>query len=836
MLLTTFRDDTLLGRTTNQIQLKFKKDYSQTITDIKGYFSNINKPICFNNIDDLKKLLVNVHDHFSVSEDQRSYQYDLNVVSKNNQTDCIHLTCYGSRVMLDVKIGDFEFTQLQVMNNVYQKYTLKLVSDCSTLGNTLGSTLGSTSGSKRSQNVKHSTFNLEVQKEFDSQNNLISCNLHFTKPFIFHKIFLYEDCEKNSENLLSPSDVALCIATFVGKVNYKSKKTFTTPLSFIYKKDELGYFDVQTQTCNLTTSDGLNHLLHIGSLADIVITEVDELNSNFSLWMKNKFGQVIDIDFICNKDSELYKSIYEVAWNLSESDMTKLINDNDIRLDAFFKLTFDCNQNNNQNVYLIQIRHTCSSIDMKYSRKQMYHHGELVFDANVIEKTGEVESIFSQIDNINYCSKDIHGNVFVNHLDSRNDNLIYKLPSFVISDRSFLIQFAQSHFPISSNNNNYHVFSKATHIVDQNVLVVEHYKTYNPFFGNEGEYIKSVYVFDPEKKNVYDLELIVEDQKLQTHGTSLYVGKESFNYNGYTFNVEYNPPISTYGGGCGCFGKRKIKTKVKNEKDVVQSISKIEHNENGHLAEKMEMDENNALNVITLSEKDKRKRLKFAYKAAITKDGIKCIVKLIIPDDAQVVWNDLYDKVRVNKVRVYSIKPVIKGNYAEDIRVEQCVICSDKIGNVMALPCRHKMCDNCWEKVNKCPFCRGPVTHFKVLKATSDNAEMSFSDALSFVHTFNFSYVVGEIIEVPDFDGDKSKGCSNGIHCHFKESDVFKWFEFLDIPEHTKQIIDSRKTNNKEHTNVTETNDTHQPNLQPKKLFLGDSNNEPGDVLPIKII
>jgi len=280
------------------------------------------------------------------------------------------------------------------------------------------------------------------------------------------------------------------------------------------------------------------------------------------------------------------------------------------------------------------------------------------------------------------------------------------------------------------------------------------------------------------------------------------------------FEFTYDTPINTF----GLFKWIKNIIIKRREKRALKAMAKRTYNNTGHEEIKKDIDENNKLTIKTNTEKTDKKQARWAWKAAVTQDGHHCIVKLVIPPEAKIVWSEAYDKYRVDQAIVYSIKPVIDGNYVTDFKFDICPICLDDTitANVMAHPCRHKLCANCWndvigrQGVTSCPYCKSSMTNFTVLKLTTDQKELSIPEALSFVHTSDFTYIVGNKITVPNFETDLSKACGTGIHCHFNEKDPLKWFEFLDIPKWTltngtaeeqipvQSIVDVNNSNNEQ--------------------------------------
>lgn len=247
------------------------------------------------------------------------------------------------------------------------------------------------------------------------------------------------------------------------------------------------------------------------------------------------------------------------------------------------------------------------------------------------------------------------------------------------------------------------------------------------------------------------------------------------------------------------FEKMKQMIIEKRERKKLISITQRNYSNKGHEELNESIDEDNTFRVKTVSKFDIF-RGRIGWKAAITENGDKCIIKLLIPYGAKVARDPKYNKYRTDKAITLSIKPVMKGSnnyyYKEEFDIEKCQICLDenKIADIMAEPCRHKLCDTCCPALlnsdnKKCPYCMQQVNKYQLLKMSSDDKKLSLPKAYSFVHNSDFVYNVGQEVTVNNFDGDLSKSCAPGIHYHRKEKHAFKWFEFLDIPDSIKEII-----------------------------------------------
>lgn len=263
-------------------------------------------------------------------------------------------------------------------------------------------------------------------------------------------------------------------------------------------------------------------------------------------------------------------------------------------------------------------------------------------------------------------------------------------------------------------------------------------------------------------------------------------------------------------------------TAVETSNGSIQSIDQHNYSEIGHSTNTRTIESDNKMTVKSIGSKDTAGG-RIGYKAAKTHDNRMCIVKLMIPGSARVAWDKDKDKYRTDSAIVTSIKHVqfkkvdgkVKHYYDDDLEVRMCHICTVEPAEFMSHPCRHKACGNCWKVMiadykDTCCFCRQIVSHVEkvsspplttisveMLDMVAPEVPMVFVDgissglpredireAFSSIYTDSFRYRVGELITIPDFDTDLSKPCAPGIHFHEKDTDIFQWFEYMDVPEY----------------------------------------------------
>jgi len=276
----------------------------------------------------------------------------------------------------------------------------------------------------------------------------------------------------------------------------------------------------------------------------------------------------------------------------------------------------------------------------------------------------------------------------------------------------------------------------------------------------------------------------------------------------FTFNYKHNitvnfdrhenyPDIDTFGNTIGKKISNIIVSKKKhNNKDNKDDIVNITNHQfdDGHEKQNTNIDEENHLKVKPAT-KQTVEHGHYGWKAAITPEGRLCVVKLLIKPDTKVVWDAKHNKYRTEQADVIWIRPVYRNNddvfYMKILETDECPICMDCEATHIAYPCLHKVCGDCWssvlEKCHKqnCPHCNQIVHKISKLVKIEDVdgvSDLSLESANSFVHTKDFKYTVGQTVGVNNFDGNLNKACSNGIHYHDNEQDVFQWFKYLCIP------------------------------------------------------
>lgn len=233
----------------------------------------------------------------------------------------------------------------------------------------------------------------------------------------------------------------------------------------------------------------------------------------------------------------------------------------------------------------------------------------------------------------------------------------------------------------------------------------------------------------------------------------------------------------------------------------IEQIKNSNYRPSGEKDSGEKIDKDNHCIVTTINQNKMTTNATIGWKAGLTPKGNLCIIKLLIPENAKVACDRYKEKYRTDRVIVNSIKQVVfyknRYHYACHLVEEECSICKDKMANSVNSNCIHRLCQSCWNKILKttnpvCPFCQEHIDTIVELDTSlynRINLEEDISIAYSFVHTNDFPYPLNKEIKITDFDPDMNVACSRGIHYHQKESDVFQWFIYLDIP---KELIITR--------------------------------------------
>lgn len=255
---------------------------------------------------------------------------------------------------------------------------------------------------------------------------------------------------------------------------------------------------------------------------------------------------------------------------------------------------------------------------------------------------------------------------------------------------------------------------------------------------------------------------------------------------GRDYNVFGGVPYYQCGNNSS-YKKTSIEKDKKTGKTISMNMSKLD--QSGKPIESKEI-KNNYLNISKYASNKYSKTGYYGYKAALSKNGDFCIVKLKIPADALVACDNLMEKYRASKCVVLAINKVSINNgkmfYVENTKDTECPICLDNTASYAASPCNHRLCEDCWLKIsrehnNKCPFCVQNIR--SVTKIIDDESKEEITVAYSFIYNSDLAYVVGQEISIDNFDRDLAIPCGPGIHFQLEVSEVFKWFEYANVKD-----------------------------------------------------
>ena len=812
------QDDSFLNKRTIIKQLKNSLYINDISKFIREYFMRLEyhiKPDDINYIISFsQKFLVDYH----IEEKYSDYQYEL-YISHNDHN--INICQYGDRLFIDFQFDKIKYTQYQIGSYIFQIYFIDQshqnfimdifkIYDLSTEKYIRGKITFDKIKTypdylfcrKNSSNfrilkddvllmistfAKHCTYDTNLpcdfmlplcftfkgnRGHFDIRDEVIIFDNMGTANIL--NICLHGDIEiTNINDRLSNFSILIRQIEFISVeidiIAEKSSKLFVD----IYKKS----YDIDKHTLlKLLNDPNIRLDIFFGIQHKVHSIHIHKKDSNRLIDRKQVYhNNIVILDGSVNR--YIYAANYDIEnshlWNINiYANKLNCININDIECPIPFFVPFDSLF---VSQFLVSNYYKWSN---SYYTRQLKIDGILITDKYTINKTnGRIRHIF-----------DKQFETYITIYES-NGKIISE---YVINNSSIEMNY---------NYNGFNIFVKEyPNISTEKSVYLNNSLIFNGYVDNYDEYVIVDLLSDKQKEMLsYDEDEFITDVELdvQNFGHEFDDCDEFLNIessetiimddNTVEFQFYYHFNDKTL----GLFKWLKNVIIKRREKRQLKAMSKRSYDNNGHQKIKKDIDENNKLTVMTSNQENNDKQSQWAYKAAITDNGQQCIIKLIIPPTSKVVWSEKYDKYRVDRAIVYSISPVFNGNYVTDLKLEKCPICLDdnSIANILLNPCRHKFCGTCWTKIIKtsdnicCPYCKTDSTNYNILKLTSDSKQLSIPEALSFVHTSDFTYKIGEEIIINNFNPDLSKPCDAGIHCHLKEIDAFKWFEFLDIPD-----------------------------------------------------
>lgn len=264
-------------------------------------------------------------------------------------------------------------------------------------------------------------------------------------------------------------------------------------------------------------------------------------------------------------------------------------------------------------------------------------------------------------------------------------------------------------------------------------------------------------------------------------------------------NVSINFPFIYTLGNLGSNISVVVEAVKGEKKDTVDRFS-IE--KQGHLSTIKSIDQRNMAIMISL-EDNFTVGSRLGYKIAKITDNEFCLVTLLMPSDAKIVFDTQGDKYRTDRALVLDINKirVKNGQYfvKEDINSSLCKICMKEKVTHSATPCNHTACIECWMEKNKknnlrCHICDTVMTGIKEIVVEESNKEnpvkmkeySKIKKAFSCVYACDFTYILGSYVNIHDFDLNQNASCAPGIHYQTTVQDAMKWLNRLSIQGSSK--------------------------------------------------
>ena len=234
---------------------------------------------------------------------------------------------------------------------------------------------------------------------------------------------------------------------------------------------------------------------------------------------------------------------------------------------------------------------------------------------------------------------------------------------------------------------------------------------------------------------------------------------------------------------------------TKGSDNTVKSVDQHCVDKSGHLTVIRSVNDKNLFATLSLN-KETTKGSRLGYKIAKYDDGSNngkmCLVTLLLPTDAKVVFDAKYDKYRTDRALVLSIQRIWhngKKHEVEKVVDKQCSICKTQDVTHMAEPCKHTACIECWMEISKkspakCHICRTLITGIEELVKNTGEMEMAeIKEAYSCIYANNFTYKLGSYVNINNFDSNQSNSCGAGLHYQTSIDDAMKWMEYaVDYP------------------------------------------------------
>lgn len=793
---------------------KNNEKYEKQLTEPKINFQNINNsineffvkkntPVFIDEIKQIKQFADLLYPYYFGQEESTDYKYSFSIVkniANDYNLDSIYIldvTIYcNARLMLHIKFDGFEYTQYQIGNQIFQIYQ--------------------SNEYFKIFNLKHNKYELIKDKSNDF-NKLLQrgINLVFGED---NNITLASQLENDVNILLYPIKKMIDIHSFNYTINIK---TINNDIK-IYNIQLFNKYSFEVSSSD-RISDVLNSFTRHNNLLKSVLLPDFDLNYYFDIethYFKMQYHdqnksisrkqiyygktKIFDGKLIVAKSSQMLFT-QDANNELSINELTPYNSKDNISIiyinevakyrdclnfslplffdnDDYLTKEFIGKKNNNFTVTKI-----IKNDNTYYGISYKYRDNKLICETTRNLKTNDFKQKVYNFDNNEMISQyeKIHENT--------NGTITHKIN--VVFDNIKIIYIKHQYISGVTISCNKQVFSNNNIVFDGTInnnimdvklnIMSDRDKSLTRFNELLSYNFITIFGINLDYADVNDNIGYIETEEIKSHDNK-YI---------FEFRYKYDNLITTYGN---TFNKATniIVSQTENKDKNIKSIDQHNYNNDGQQKNSKFIDEANKLVVKALTQEE-IKAGRFGYKAGKTIDNKLCIIKLFIPKDAKVAWDAQKDKYRTDKVIVLSIQKVYYNKkqhyYTKDLLEEDCPICMDCIATHIAYPCRHKICGKCWKLLlekceNKnCHYCKSLIDKVEEISINKIENQVHLDKeetyAYSCIHTDKFEYIKDDEITIKDFDPNLNKVCSNGIHFHSEEKDVFQWFEYLNIPD-----------------------------------------------------
>jgi hypothetical protein len=794
--------------TSDDLGSSLYKDYDSIENDIYNFITGLSKPISPNEIGIIRKLAKKLErrsSSYKVVEKDVDYCYELDVLSLKH-TDKINIVSYANqKIYVYINVGSFRYTQYEQFNETFQTYEIR--ENVTTIINLIFDKLTN----------KHSRIRCIITSAKDESIDL-KCIFHSPQE-IFQKVYLL------SSNIIG------------------QQSNITTPISIAYDaKTEKFNFDSRYLGFSFENTDGVTNIICTYrnneficwpssttitiqpqvSISNVNFQKIELINSMIEdgqLDIKNiiKGGDTYLINILSDPRLTYYRKIQYCSNRKVFDGVTIDIKNKNYLISYARSLLyqnrfihnytaeiFDKSVNQNYQQYRIFTADTAYLSRLSPMLSDPYFQHQYIVSLlnhdvqlkRVSKVSNELLSLKIHTFDVEWKPKYITEEIFnppdANYLTRRqttdnSDSLICKsgdnkYAQTTIRLNDYTIYHERAEFKSTKNTYATKLIRHIDKTVYHGTIVKNKPTVFINLLSNDDS--TKLGITDDHYENIKTLGVrLIPKKRIVVDKPNT---KEIIHTADPNFKYEF-----IYSCGIGFSSQKTVV--LGHSSDEIKNVAKYEYDKDGNELSSKNIDSNNMLNIKHVNDGLIQKKYnRLGYKAARTPDGMMVIVTLMIPNTAKVAWDYNKDKYRTDRAVVLSIKPVVYGKqnhyYVKDFQLEECPICFDEVGTHMALPCRHKLCGDCWVAVittsnDRCPYCKTSINRIINLKQVEDDNYLSLPEALSAIHTSDFVYRAGEEVQVLNFDGDLKKVCAPGVHYHETESDVFQWFEYMNIPD-----------------------------------------------------